>query len=141
MSAAVRPAVVVDSSALVALLTEGGEVGDWVTGAVDEAALAAPHLAVFEAANILRRQQLRGDIDVTEATLAHRDLLDLGVQLWPYAAIAERAWQLRDNLTLYDASYVALAESLDATLVTLDGRLSRATGIACPISSPPAASR
>ena len=73
-----------------------------------------------------------------EAGLAHRDLLALPLQLWPYDAVAGRAWEMRETLTTYDASYVALAELLDADLVTLDQRLARASGPRCAIRTPPA---
>lgn len=128
---------VLDSSALVALLTDGGSVGDWVAERVNGVTPAAPHLAVFEAANILRRQQLRGASDATGATLAHQDLLALRLQLWPYSSVAARAWQLRDNITAYDAAYVALAEFLEAPLVTLAHRLERANGPCCAVRTPP----
>lgn len=140
MTTPTRPTVVPDSSALVALLVDAGDVGDWVADMARDTALAAPHLVLFEAANILRRQQLRGDIDATTATLAHQDLLALPIQLWPYSALAERAWQLRANVTNYDAAYVALAEHLGTSVVTLDGRLTRATGIRCAVHLPPSTS-
>lgn len=132
-----RHAVVLDSSALVALLLDSEEIGDWVAATATDAALAAPHLALFEAANIVRRQQTRGEIDATAATLAHGDLLALPLQLWPYELLADRAWRLRENVTVYDAAYVALAELLDAPVVTLDGRLGRAPGVGCPVRLPP----
>ncbi len=128
---------VLDSSALVALLADGGSVGDWVAVVVAGVALAAPHLALFEAANILRRQQLAGELDATAATLAHQDLLALPIQLWPYSLLAERSWQLREHVTGYDAAYVALAELLDVPVVTLDRRLGRAPGLRCPVLVPP----
>lgn len=127
------PALVTDSSALVALLSDAGAAGDWTTAAVAGSTLAAPELALFEAANVLRLQAGSGRLSATEATLAHADLLSLPLTLWPYAPLAERAWQLRDNLSLYDASYVALAELLGASLVTLDARLARAAGPRCTI--------
>lgn len=129
--------VVLDSSALVALLVDAAALGDWVADAVAGAAVAAPELAPFEAANVLRRQQLAGLITPVEATLAHEDLVALPMQLWPYAALAERAWELRETLTCYDAAYVALAELTGATVVTLDVRLARASGPRCAITTPP----
>jgi len=137
MSDPARSTVVLDSSALVALLTDSGRLGDWVADAVAGAILAAPHLLPFETANILRRQQLGREIDVSAATLAHADLLALPVQLWPYSLLAERVWQLRANVTCYDAAYVALAEMLGGSVVTLDERLGRAPGLRCPIEVPP----
>lgn len=130
--------LVLDSSAIVALLADGGPTGDWVATTAEDAFLAAPALAMFEAANILRRQQLAGHLERVEATLAHQDLLSLPLQLWPYTAVAERAWELRERLTTYDASFVALAELLNADLVTLDRRLQRADGHCCTVLTPPA---
>ncbi len=128
--------LVLDSSALVALLADGGDHGEWVATAAQGRFLAAPELALFEAANILRRMHLAGELTGAEASLAHADLLTLPLQLWPYVALAERAWALQQNLTVYDASYVALAELLDAPLATLDERLSRSTGPSCSILTP-----
>jgi len=132
----VSGAFVIDSSALVALLADAGPAGDWVASTVSRRALAAPELAMFETANILRRQQLSGRLERVEATLAHQDLQSLPLQLWPYLPLAERAWELRMTLTAYDASYVALAERLDAPLVTLDARLGHANGPHCQILTP-----
>ena len=130
--------LVVDSSALVALLADAGPVGDWVAATTAGADLAAPELAPFETANILRRHQLSRRLTPLEATLAHDDLRDLPVQLWPYLPLAERAWALRENATAYDASYIALAELLGTSLVTLDTRLARSSGARCPVLAPPA---
>ncbi len=123
----------IDSSALVALLADAGPAGAWVAEAIAAATLAAPSVAPFEAANILRRQAAAGAIDHTQATLAHADLIALPIELWPYAPLAERAWELRRNVTIYDAAYVALAELLAAAVVTLDARLARAPGPRCPV--------
>ena len=128
--------LVMDSSALVALLVDAGGDGGWVAQTIGSAPIAAPELALFEAANIFRRQQLRGDLEPVEATLAHNDLLALPLQLWPYAAVSERAWELRGSLTIYDASYVALAELLNGSVVTVDGRLAGANGPRCPVLTP-----
>ncbi len=130
-------AVVVDSSALVAMLTDAGATGDWVASTLERRPLAAPELVMFETANILRRHQLAGRLAPVEATLAHQDLQSLPMQLWPYLPLAGRAWELRETLTAYDASYVALAELLDGSLVTLDARLARASGPQCQILTPP----
>ena len=126
-----------DSCAIVALLTDDGCTGDWVAASIAGTTLAAPALARFEAANIPRRQQLRGDLEPVEATLAHSDLLALPLHLWPYEPLAEPAWELRHNVTICDAAYLALAEPLEASLVRLDGRLGRATGLRCRVIAPP----
>lgn len=128
--------LVVDSSALVALLADGGDAGTWVASAVEGADPAAPELVCFEVANVLRRQELRGHLTAAEASLAHQDLLDLPLQLWPYLPLAPRTWQLRRSVSAYDAAYVALAEMLEAPLVTLDLRLARACGPMCQVLTP-----
>lgn len=125
--------VVMDASAVVALLADGGPRGEWAAARATGARLAAPDLMPFEAANILRRQVLAGILDAGVATLAHGDLQAMPFDLCPYSVLAERAWSLRGNLTTYDATYVALAELLGGTLVTLDGRLCRASGPRCAV--------
>lgn len=125
--------VVVDSSALVALLADGGPAGSWVEQTVAGRRLAAPSLALFEASNVLRRQVLAGALDPSEGALAHQSLQALPLQRWPYTALAERAWSLRAALTVYDATFVALAELLGTRLVTLDRRLAGAPGVGCPV--------
>jgi predicted nucleic acid-binding protein len=128
--------LVVDASVLVAALVDGGSDGDWAAAVLADHELVAPHLMPIEVANILRRATLAGDITHDVASLAHADLLDLRVELWPYALLAERCWELRDNVTIYDGSYVALAERLDAPLATLDQRLAGAPGTRCRFITP-----
>jgi predicted nucleic acid-binding protein len=125
--------VVLDASAVVALLTQACGPGPWVKRTIQGEPLACPELMLFEAANLLRRLILRGERDAASASLAHVDLLGLPVERYPYSFVARRAWQLRDNLTVFDGAYVALAELLDAPLVTLDRRLAAATGPRCEI--------
>jgi predicted nucleic acid-binding protein len=132
------PPLVLDASALVALLLDAGENGDWVAERAAGRALVAPELVLFETANVLRRQAASGQVSPAEASLAHADLRELALQLWPYAPLAERVWELRPNLTVYDASYVAVAELVQGELATLDRRLARASGPRCPILVPPA---
>jgi predicted nucleic acid-binding protein len=132
----VNARVVCDASALVALLLDGGPDGRWITQALTGADLAAPSLVAFESANIIRRNELAGVVSSDQAAQAHADLLDLAIEHWPYEVLATRAWELRGNLTSYDASYVALAELTSATLVTLDRRISRTPGLRCTIATP-----
>lgn len=132
--------IVLDASAAVALLADCGPAGQWVEATIRGAHLLAPELMPFEAGNILRRHALAGILDPSAATLAHTDLIALPVDLHPYVGLAERVWELRANLTVYDASYVALAELATAPLITLDVRLSRAPGIRCPIRAYPGTS-
>jgi predicted nucleic acid-binding protein len=123
--------VVVDASVAVALLVDAGPDGTWAEQVLAREQLVAPHLMPAEAANILRRAAARGELSADAAALAHADLLALSVDLFPYEPFASRVWELRENLTAYDAWYVALAEALGAELATLDGALCRASGPRC----------
>lgn len=128
-------AVVCDSSALVAVLVDAGPAGEWATNAIAGSELVAPHLALFEVANVLRRHELTGLISGDQAAQAHADLLDLPIDLWPYEPLAARTWELRQNLSAHDASHVALAE-LTGALVTLDAGLAGAAGVHCDVATP-----
>lgn len=128
--------VVCDASALVALLLDSGHDGQWVAQTVTGAALAAPSVVWFEVANIVRRHELSGIVSADQAAQAHADLLDLAIESWPYEILAARAWRLRQNLSSYDASYVALAELTGTALVTLDERIRRAPGLRCTVVTP-----
>lgn len=129
--------IVVDASAVVAALVDGGSDGEWASSALGGEPLAAPHLMPVEATNILRRAVLAGDLPADTAAMAHDDLIQLRVELFPYEPFAPRVWELRANLTAYDAWYVALAEVLDGPLVTLDLHLARAPGPRCDFRLPP----
>jgi len=132
MTARSHKSFVLDSSAVVALLVDGGSVGQWVADVVSGAELlSAPDLMRYEVANIFRRQLLAGVLDETAATLAYRDLGDLDIDIYPYQAAPERIWALRRNVTVYDASYVAIAELVQAPLITLDAKLAKASGPRC----------
>ena len=98
--------------------------------------LLAPNLVGFEVANVIRRHEMAGLIGSDQAAQAHADLLDLTIEQWPYEILASRAWELRANLSVYDASYVALAELTEATLVTLDRGITGASGPRCVIATP-----
>lgn len=116
---------------VVAALVDSGTDGRWAETLLTSDSLAAPHLLTAEAANILRRSALAGAISAEQAALAHADLLDLRVELFPYAPFAARIWELRENVTCYDAWYVAVAEAFNAPLATLDARLAKASGPHC----------
>jgi len=132
----VKTRVACDASALVALLLDSGPDGQWAARALAGAQLVAPSLAVFEAANVIRRHELAALVSADSAVQAHADLLDLAIEYWPYELLAPRAWQLRQNLSIYDGCYVALAEFTESTLVTLDQRISRAPGLRCSVATP-----
>jgi predicted nucleic acid-binding protein len=87
--------------------------------------LHAPHLIDVEVLQVIRRYLLAGNLDEKRATEALSDHLDLPIERYPHEVLFSRIWQLRTNLTAYDAAYVALAEALDAILVTADVRLAR----------------
>jgi predicted nucleic acid-binding protein len=128
--------VVCDASALVAVLLDSGPDGRWAAGALTGADLAAPSLVTFEAANIIRRHELAGLVSADQAAQAHADLIELAIEQWPHELLAARIWELRRNLSSYDAGYVALAELTGATLVTLDRRIGRAPGLRCTVATP-----
>ena len=128
--------VVCDASALVALLIDSGPDGQWAAETLSSVSLLAPALALFESSNIIRRCEASGSISPDQAAQAHADLLDLTIEQWPYDVAAGRVWELRRNLSSYDASYVAVAEAAGAPLVTLDRRISRAPQLRCRILTP-----
>ena len=121
--------LVVDASAIVTLLIDPGSAGDAVAARMRHATLLSPALMPFEVANVLRRRRNAGMLSAAEADLAHAELVELPVELWPWQATATRAWELGANLSSYDAAYVALAEETDAPLLTRDARLASAPGI------------
>ena len=129
---------VFDGSALVAALIDSGPEGSWVDSLLAAGGAAGPELAPAETANTLRRLERSGVLSRLEATGALRDLVRLDIELFPFTPFAERVWELRHNLTAYDAWYVAVAEMLGARLATLDRRLGRARGPRCEIVVPPA---
>lgn len=128
--------LVVDSSAVVAALTDGGDDGEWARAAVRPHALVAPSHMFVEASNVLRRLVLTGSLTADHAALAHEDLMQLSVTVVGFEVLARRVWELHLNLTAYDAAYVALAEELGAPLLTLDARLARAPGVRCTFLLP-----
>lgn len=128
--------LVIDSGFVVAALVDSGPVGTWADHLLATDDLAAPHLMPVEVANVLRRATISGDISADTAALAHADMLSLQVELFTYEPFATRVWELRENVTAYDAWHVALAESLSARLATLDLRLSKAAGPRCAFETP-----
>lgn len=122
---------VIDASVLVAATVDAGPEGVWAEYMLENGPLAAPHLVLAEATNILRRLELAKRLTPLEAVSACRDFLQLDIDLFPFEPFAERIWALHGNLTAYDAWYVAVAEALNLPLATLDRRLSRAPGPSC----------
>jgi predicted nucleic acid-binding protein len=93
--------------------------------------LYAAEMLPAEVANVLRRLERSRAITRPEANAAFEDLTQLNVDLHPFAPFSERVWELRHNVTSYDAWYIAIAEALDLSLATLDGRLVKAEGPRC----------
>jgi predicted nucleic acid-binding protein len=128
--------LVVDSSFVVAALVDGGPVGTWADQLIATEDLAAPHLMPAEVANVLRRAASAGEISADAATLAYGDLLATRMELFSFEPFGDRVWELREQVTAYDGWYVAIAESLGASLATLDARLTRAVGPRCSFETP-----
>lgn len=122
--------IVLDASALVELLL-GSELGRAVGARIadPELGLHAPHLADVEVAQALRRYVREGVLEAPAAEAALAELRALDLERHSHEPLLERVWALRENVTAYDAVYVALAEALDAPLLTCDGRLARAPGL------------
>lgn len=90
--------------------------------------LHAPHVIDLEVAQVLCRYTHSGEMDAQRSEQALEDLADLAINRYPHDLFLFRIWAFRHNLTAYDAAYVALAEALDAPLITRDGSLARAPG-------------
>ena len=133
--------VVIDASALVAALVDSGSEGDWAESVAASGPLVAPELILVETANTLRRLESSGTISRLEANTAFRDLMRLDLEPLPFAPFADRIWELRRNVTSYDAWYVAVAEAFECPLATLDRKLTRAAGPACDFTVPVALRR
>ena len=125
--------LVVDASVLATALADDGTDGDIARGRLRGQELAAPELIDLEVVSVLRRQLSVGRLDARRAGLALDDLLELPIRRVSHRALLRRCWQLRDNLSVYDAAYVALAEALDTPLLTADARLAKAPGVGCPV--------
>jgi predicted nucleic acid-binding protein len=127
---------VVDSSVLVAALVDTGPHGAWAEGVLAKGSLHAPELALVEATNILRRLERAKLITTPDANGAQEDLMQLDIDMFSFEPFADRIWELRHNVTSYDAWYVALAEALKLPLATLDETLSKSNGVACEFLTP-----
>jgi predicted nucleic acid-binding protein len=120
--------IVIDASAAISLLTRWPLQtklreridGDWN--------VCAPHLIDVEFLHGIRRSVARGWLTLERANDARVDFADLPIHRYPHQPLADRMWDLRQNLTTYDAAYVALSEALEAPLVTCDARLATSPG-------------
>ena len=121
--------IVIDASAVLELLlasATGARVGDRVLSPGE--IVCAPHLIDLEVAQVLRRFSLSGDLEPSRASEALQDFLDLPIERYRHDLFLTRIWQMRHNVTAYDAAYIALAEALDAVLITTDAHLAAASG-------------
>ena len=125
--------LVVDASVLAVALADDGRDGDKARARLRGEQMAAPALIDLEVASVLRGRLAGGHLDNRRAELALADLVDIPVQRAPHRPLLARCWELRANLTVSDAAYVALAEALDSDLLTGDVRLAKAPGPRCRI--------
>jgi predicted nucleic acid-binding protein len=121
--------IVVDASAALSAILNAGPARD----ALGAEQLHAPHLIDSEVASGLRHRVAAAQLSAGAGWLALDTWRRLGMTRYPAFAMLDRVWELRDNVSSHDATYVALAESLDCSLLTADNRLGRAPGIRCPI--------
>jgi predicted nucleic acid-binding protein len=126
--------IVVDASVVVTALLVGSEEGDAAREALRSDAAHAPHLLDVEVTSAVRRWVLASRLTVEEARSSIRDLGDLAITRHGHEPVLDRVLELRDAVSAYDGTYLALAELLGATMVTGDRRLSRASGVRCPVS-------
>ena len=101
--------------------------------ALDDTVIHAPHLADVEVIQTLRRLHRVGAIEHAVAVGARRALLDIVTHRYPHDVLLDRMWELRADMTAYDATYVALAEVLEFELLTSDARIAAAPGLTCPV--------
>ena len=132
--------LVVDASVVVSALIGTDIDGAWASSLLLAGPLCAPHLMPVEVASVLRRAAMAGELSADAASLAYADLLDLRVELYPFAPVAVRVWEMRANVRSYDGWYVALAELLGAPIATLDRRLASSPGLRCEFRTPPESS-
>lgn len=125
--------IVVDASAVVAALLVEGAARRALS--IDD--LHAPHLVDSEVASVIRRRVATQKLTADQGWAALDALRRLGLTRYPVFGLTERVWELRDDLTTYDAAYVAVAEALECGLLTADARLARAPGLGCPVTVVP----
>jgi predicted nucleic acid-binding protein len=125
--------IVVDASAALSALLNAGQARSVLGGEQ----VHVPHLIDSEIASGMRRHVRSGAVTAGEGWTTLDVWRRLGLTRHPVAGLLPRVWELRDNLSAYDASYVALAETLDCALLTADARLSRAPGLRCALTVVP----
>jgi len=130
--------IVLDASAATDFLLERGALGGWVAERLAEAqSVHAPHLIDSEVTSAARQLAARGEATAEMGDAVVAALEDMPILRYPAWPLLERIWQLRSTLTAFDATYVALAEALEAPFVTTDGRLARAAGHGAAVTAFP----
>ena len=125
--------VVIDATVLVVALADDGPDGDGVRQRLRGEHLAAPELIDLEVLSVLHRSERGDGLNARRSTLAVLDLSDLPLHRVPPLPLVRRCWELRGNVTAYDAAYVAVAETLGVPLLTGDRRLAAAPGLSCGV--------
>jgi predicted nucleic acid-binding protein len=125
--------IVVDASAAVSALLNAGPART----ALSDEALHVPHLIDSEVAQAVRRLVLRRSLGAQDGWTAVDTWRRLGIVRHGVTGLLDRVWELRENVSAYDATYLALAEALGCSLLTADARLGRAPGLRCPVTVVP----
>jgi len=120
--------LVVDTSAVLAALIARNPPTGLVERLAVDGDLHAPHLIDVEVLHALRRLNARGELSDERAADARTDFRELALVRYPHFQLGDRIWEMRRNLTAYDATFVALAEALGVPMVTCDARLASAPG-------------
>ena len=125
--------IVVDASVLTVALGDDGTDGAAARAALAGETLTAPELLDLEVLSVWRRQVAAGRMSRGRAELALADLIAIPIRRVSHRQLLDRCWELRQTVTVYDAAYIALAETLTVPLLTADARLSRAPGLRCQV--------
>jgi predicted nucleic acid-binding protein len=125
--------LVVDASVLAPAVADEGSDGQRMRERLRGEVLVGPDLLHTEVVSVVRRHLGAGRLTKRQANAAIEDLLEIPLRVYPSAPLLRRVWDLRANVTAYDACYAALAEAVDAPLLTADRRLANAPGIRCAV--------
>lgn len=125
--------IVVDASVLVAVVADDGEAGQHARRMLRDQEVCLPDFAIIEVISVLRRLLRSGAVSLQRCEQAFSALENMPAERFSVHPLARRVFELRENVSPYDAAYVALAESLQCPLCTADRRLAAAPGLACEV--------